>query len=78
MEHIGTLADLALLWPLWLGVAVALLIIWVTRHADPFRSGRVRHPVQTHADRVETNIRQEMELRTIAAQGQARQDFYDR
>ena len=78
MGNIGTLADFAPLWPLWLGIAVAVVIIWLTRHADPFRSGRIRRRVQTHADRTETNIRQKIDLRTIASHGMAQQDFHDR
>jgi hypothetical protein len=78
MGNIGTLADFALLWPLWLGIAVAVVILWLTRHADPFRSGRIRRRVQTHADRTDTNIRQEIDLRTIASHGMAQQDFHDR
>jgi hypothetical protein len=57
---------------------VAVVILWLTRHADPFRSGRIRRRVQTHADRTETNIRQEIDLRTIASHGMAQQDFHDR
>ena len=78
MGNIGTLADFALLWPLWLGIAVAVVILWLTRHADPFRSGRIRRRVLTHADRTETNIRQEIDLRTIASHGMAQQDFHGR
>jgi len=78
MGDIGTLADFALLWPLWLGIAVAVVIIWLTRNADPFRSGRIRRSVQTHAERTETNIRQEINLRTIASHGMAQQDLNDR
>ena len=78
MGNIGTLADVALLWPLWLGIAVAVVILWLTRHADPFRSGRIRRDVKTHADRTQTNIQDEIDLRTIAAHGMAQQDFHDR
>jgi hypothetical protein len=78
MGNIGTLADFALLWPLWLAIAVAVVILWLTRHADPFRSGRIRRRVLTHADRMETNIRQEIDLRTIASLGMAQQDLHDR
>jgi sensor domain CHASE-containing protein len=78
MGRIGTLADVVLLWPLCLGIAVAVVIIWLTRHADPFRSGRIRRDVRTHADRTEPNIRQEMNLRIIALHGMAQQDFNDR
>ena len=78
MGNIGTLADFALLWQLWLGIAVAVVILWLTRHADPFRSGRIRRRVLTHAERTETNIRQEIDLRTIASHGMAQQDFHDR
>ena len=55
-----------------------MLIIWLTRHADPFRSGRIRSDVKTHADRVETNIHDEVDLRKIAAHGMAQQDFHNR
>jgi hypothetical protein len=72
------LADFVLLWPLWLGIAVAVAIIWLTRHADPFRSGRIRRDVKTHAERTDTNIREEMNLRTIASHGMAQQDLNDR
>jgi hypothetical protein len=72
------LADFALLWPLWLAIAVAVVSLWLTRHADPFRSGRIRRRVQTHADRTETNIREEIDLRTIASLGMAQQDLHDR
>jgi hypothetical protein len=78
MGNIGTLADFALLWPLWLGIAVAMVILWLTRHADPFRSGRIRRDVKTYADRTQTNIQDEIDLRTIAAHGMAQQDFHDR
>ena len=57
---------------------MAVVIVWLTRHADPFRSGRIRRSVQTHAERTETNIRQEMNLRTIASHGMAQQDLNDR
>ena len=78
MGNIGTLADVALLWPLWLGIAVAVVILWLTRHADPFRSGRIRRDVKTYADRTQTNIQDEIDLRIIAAHGMAQQDFHDR
>ena len=78
MGQIGTLADVALLWPLWLGIAVALVILWLTRHADPFRSGRIRRPVRTHADRAQSNIRDEIDLRTLASHGMAQQEIHDR
>ncbi len=57
---------------------MAVVIIWLTRNADPFRSGRIRRNVQTHAERTETNIRQEINLRTIASHGMAQQDLHDR
>ncbi|MEY3307648.1 MAG: hypothetical protein RLZZ413_1686 [Pseudomonadota bacterium] len=78
MGNIGTLADFALLWPLWLGIAVSVVILWLTRHTDPFRWGRIRRDVKTHADRVELNIRDEIDLRTLASHGIAQQDFNDR
>ena len=57
---------------------MAVVILWLTRHADPFRSGRIRRDVKTYADRTQTNIQDEIDLRTIAAYGMAQQDFHDR